>query len=32
MMGWSEIKIDGLFNFVALGCAVIAYLYGHVMA
>ena len=31
MMGWSEIQIDLLFNFVALVCAVLAYLYAHVL-
>ncbi len=31
MMGWSEIQIDMLFNFVALMCAVLAYLYAHVL-
>ncbi|NLW78302.1 MAG: phospho-N-acetylmuramoyl-pentapeptide-transferase [Ruminococcaceae bacterium] len=31
MLGWSEVKIDVMFNIAAVVCAFLAYLYGHIL-
>lgn len=31
LSGWGEVKIDVVFSLVAIACAVIAYIYGHLL-